>query len=72
MPNTVLVHVYTSPDKTSLIEVVPIIDGGVMTNRGHEPQSDEGLIHITKYQLRGQRRASDEEIENFHYEVERR
>lgn len=72
MSNTVFVNVYNGPDKTSQIDVLPIIDGGTMTDRGLEPMSDETLIHIAKLQLRGQKRASDVEVEEFHYEVERR
>lgn len=69
---TALVHVYSGADKDHLITVIPIIDAGVVTDDGIRPTSDEGLIHITKFQLRAQKAGSEEDVERFHYEVERK
>jgi hypothetical protein len=71
MSSSPIVYVYSDRAKTSLVDTIPIIDGGIITDGGVQPTSEGSLINLAKLQLREQGRATDLEIEGFYYVVER-
>lgn len=66
---SVVINVYEDETKENFVDAVPIIDLGIVSGGRTEPSSLRSLVHIVKTMLRAQGRATDEDLERYHYEM---